>query len=161
MKHLIYSWRNRRKPRPSKSELAAFCRAAAKVIGLPDSDWDLAVLFTDDEHMKRFNADIVGHVGTTDVITLCYFEADEAVLPGEVAIELYINPDAAAREGQKRRNSDYATELARYVVHGLLHCAGSNDLVPADRAKMRRRELVVLRRLAAQGFQVRSLFRVD
>lgn len=161
MKHLIYSWRNRRKTRPRKGKIAAFFRTAAAVIGLPDSDWDLAALFTDDEHMERFNADIVGHVGTTDVITLCYFEADAPVLPGEVAIELYLNPDAAEREGKKRRRSDYATELARYMVHGLLHCAGFNDLNPQDRAKMRRQELSVLRQLAKRGMTPESLFRVD
>jgi probable rRNA maturation factor len=38
-------------------------------------------------------------------------------------------------------------ETAYYVVHGLLHLCGYDDLSPADRRAMRRREQTVLRRL--------------
>ena len=162
MLQLHCRWRNPRHPAPKKGELRRFADRAAALAGLPaEPQWALNLLFVGDRSMIRCNRELLGHEGTTDVITLCYFEADAPVLPGEVAIELYLNPDAAEREGKKRRRSDYATELARYMVHGLLHCAGFNDLNPQDRAKMRRQELSVLRQLAKRGMTPESLFRVD
>lgn len=108
--------------------------------------------------MAIFNEDIVGHTGTTDVITISYFDGGMPVFPGDTGIELIINPDAALREGAKRKNSDYATEMLRYFIHGLLHSAGFDDLDPVSRSRMRRRELKIMRVLAKQGFSAAELF---
>ena len=48
-------------------------------------------------------------------------------------------PAAALLQADKR-HIPYAKELALYVVHGLLHAAGNDDLIPALKRKMRRRE---------------------
>ncbi len=158
MKHLIFSWQNRILPRPAKNKLTAFAVRAAELAKLPDGDWDLEILFTNDRDMAVFNADIVGHTGTTDVITLSYFDGEFPVMPGETGIELIINPDAAAREGAKRKNSSYPVEMARYLVHGLLHSAGFDDLDPVFRRTMRRKELQLLRKLAAENLTPESVF---
>ena len=143
---------------PNRQKLNAAALAAAKLAKLPDFDWDLEVLFTDDRHMARFNAEIVGHTGTTDVITISYFDGEMPVFPGDTGIELIINPDAALREGAKRKNSDYSTELLRYFIHGLLHSAGFDDLDPASRGKMRRREREILKKLSELGVSASELF---
>ena len=133
-------WQNRRFPAPKKSELRKFAHAAAEAAGLPvDPAWDLNLLFVNDSAMARYNAELVGHEGTTDVITFSYFDGADDYLPGETMIELIINPDAAAREGAVREGG-YATEMALYIVHGLLHSAGEDDLSPGPRRRMRRRE---------------------
>ena len=64
-------------------------------------------------------------------------------------VELIINPDAAAREGRER-NGGYPAEMALYLVHGLLHSAGEDDLSPAPRRRMRRREKECLAALAEE-----------
>jgi probable rRNA maturation factor len=89
--------------------------------------------------MARYNAELVGHEGTTDVITFSYFDTMDEYADGETMIELIINPDAAVREGSKRAGG-YAREMVLYLVHGLLHSAGEDDLSPAPRRRMRRRE---------------------
>jgi probable rRNA maturation factor len=55
--------------------------------------------------------------------------------------------DAAKREGEAREDSDYSREMVLYIVHGLLHSAGEDDLSPAPRRRMRRREKEVLNEL--------------
>ncbi|MCQ2377768.1 MAG: rRNA maturation RNase YbeY [Victivallaceae bacterium] len=158
MKNLSFSWRVRSLPAPSEKALQAFLGAAADHAGLPRTDWELEVLFVGDRAMARYNREIVGHSGTTDVITISYFEADDPVFPGETGVQLIVNPLAALREGEKRKNSGYATELARYLVHGLLHATGKSDLDPKSRAAMRRGELRVLRALAGNGWTPETLF---
>lgn len=138
------SWRNPRHPAPGRKLLTEFSRAAARAARVaPDADWALDATFTNDRSMKKYNAELVGHTGSTDVITFSYLEDDDAFFPGEVGVELIINPDAAAREGEKR-GTGYSRELALYLVHGLLHAAGEDDLVPAARRRMRRREREVM-----------------
>lgn len=103
--------------------------------------------------------DLLGHEGTTDVITFCYFDEEfPEMLEDETAIELIVNPDAAQREGDKRKNSSYSRETALYVVHGLLHSSGEDDLEPISRRRMRRREREVMTALEKEGFVWQEIF---
>lgn len=88
--------------------------------------------------MAAINEDCLGHEGTTDVITFAYLE--EELMPGELAVELVVCPEYARREGERRKRSSYADEMVLYLVHGLLHAAGEDDLAPDVRRRMRRRE---------------------
>ena len=142
--NLFRSWRNPRHPAPGRRALAEFAREAARLAHLAEApEWALDVTFTNDRSMKKYNAELVGHAGSTDVITFAYLEGADGVFPGEVGVELIINPDAAAREGE-RRGTGYSRELALYLVHGLLHAAGEDDLEPGARRRMRRREREVM-----------------
>lgn len=107
--------------------------------------------------MAQYNADIVGHEGTTDVITLSWFEDPEGLFPGDPELILIVNPDAAAREGAERQESSYSYEVALYVVHGMLHAAGEDDLEEETRRSMRAAEKRVMDALA-QEFSFENLF---
>jgi len=107
--------------------------------------------------MARINEEYVGHEGTTDVITFCYLESDDELFDGDIAVDLLICADVAEREGSKRKNSTYARELALYVVHGLLHSAGEDDLDAVSRKRMRRREREVMKELE-KGFEFKDIF---
>ncbi len=107
----------------------------------------MQVYFVDDAEMARANADYVGHQGTTDVITFSYFDDPESLFPGDVALELLIGVEVAAREGAARADSSFEAELALYVAHGCLHAAGEDDLAPGPRRRMRRREREVMAHL--------------
>ena len=158
MKHLNSSWETRRSRRPKRSDLTRLARRAAELAGLPaDFDWDLDIRFVGDRTMAQANAEFVGHEGTTDVITFSYFDDPGSLFPGEAAVELLICLDAARREGEKRADSSYSREVVLYIVHGLLHSAGEDDLSPAPRRRMRRREREVLAGLEPE-FDFTALF---
>ena len=157
MKQLHSKWNNRRHPAPRRKDLEQFCRRAAFFAGLPEEEWELELLFTNDRSMARYNADIVGHEGTTDVITLSWFDDPEGLFPGDPELLLIVNPDAAAREGSEREESSYSYEVALYIVHGMLHAAGEDDLEELPRQSMRAAEKRVMGELAKE-FSFETLF---
>lgn len=91
---------------------------------------ELSIVFVDDAEMARLNETYVHHQGPTDVIT---FQHGEIVISTE---------RAKAQAKDYRRPSH--EELARYIVHGLLHLAGYDDTRPALRRLMHRRQETVL-----------------
>lgn len=80
------------------------------------------VTLVSDTVIARVHADYSGVPGATDVIT---FQHGELVVSAETAARQSL----AAGEPLDR-------ELARYVVHGLLHLMGHRDDVPASRRRM-------------------------
>ena len=160
MQNLHFLWKNSHHPKPSKSKLTKLALKAALYSGLPeDYPWDLDVMFVEDVAMAEYNEEIVGHTGTTDVITLSYFDSDDFIdFEGDTGLELIINPDAAMREGNKRKNSSYSREMVLYLVHGMLHAAGEDDLQVDVRKRMRRREREVLKKLLEDGFIFEDIF---
>lgn len=98
--------------------------------------------------ISRINEEFVGHEGVTDVISFSYDE-EASAFPGEedVAAEIIVCVDKADEESRKRKNMSFTEELVLYIVHGVLHIAGEDDINPTDRKKMRRREREVMKKL--------------
>jgi len=79
--------------------------------------------------MRAANRKFLRHQGLTDVLSFRY--------PNEaVAGEILIAP-AAARQYAKRHGIPYRQELARYVLHGLLHWLGHEDRTSRQQRRMR------------------------
>ena len=160
MKKLIYTWKNSKLPAPDPELLSAFVKRASVLAGLPDFAWNCEIEFTDDDLMIRRNMELLGHEGTTDVITFSYFtgDDDDFILENDTAIDVVLNPDAAFREGSKRKKSSYSRETALYVVHSLLHSTGLDDIAPEDRRKMRYHERRVMKKLESENFIFSHIF---
>ncbi len=159
MKKLFYRWEaSGSAPCPNRRLLSRLAAGGAAAAGLPrDIDWNLSVRFVRDAAMTSANREFVGHEGTTDVITFNYLDALDSFFPGDTGIELIICADAAIREGAKRSDSGYSGEMALYLTHGLLHCAGEDDLTPETAVSMRRREQEVLN-ILKRNFDFRLVF---
>ena len=103
---------------------------------------ELSLVFLTDPALAKIHADFMADPTVTDVIT---FEGDAtAGLAGEVCV----SADTAAAYAREHRR-DFATELTLYVVHGWLHLAGYDDLVPAKKRQMRAAEARAMKLLAA------------
>ena len=103
---------------------------------------ELSLVFLTDAALARLHGDFLADPTVTDVIT---FEGGATF---GAAGEVCVSADAAARQGGRR---DFAAELTLYVVHGWLHLAGYDDLVPAKKRAMRRAEARAMRLLRAAG----------
>jgi probable rRNA maturation factor len=101
----------------------------------------LSLALVDDATIHAVNRKHLGHDWPTDVITFRLSDPGEPVLAGE----LVVSAERAATVARQLGIDPWA-ELALYVVHGLLHLCGYNDLSASDRAAMRRRESEVLAR---------------
>ncbi len=112
----------------------------------------LSVSFVSETEMEEINRTYVGHEGLTDVICFDYRESG-CGLPKEdgdtdpVEVEIIVCPSVARREAVKR-GLPYSKEVVLYLVHGLLHAAGEDDLKPGLKRIMRRRELKTINELA-------------
>lgn len=124
-------------------------KKATELCGLMLGEHEVNIIFVNDQKMADINMAYLGHAGTTDVISFCYLENGEMLLAADTAIELIVGVDVAMREGTARDDSSYASELVLYIVHGLLHAAGEDDLTPVAVQQMRqheRRVITVLKR---------------
>ncbi len=114
---------------------------AEKFFGGPPPG-ELSLVFLTDAALAKLHADFLADPTLTDVIT---FEGDRAAgLAGEICV----SADAARRQTATRR-AGFSDELTLYLVHGWLHLAGHDDLVPGKKRAMRRAEARALKILRA------------
>ncbi|MGB3547017.1 MAG: rRNA maturation RNase YbeY [Saprospiraceae bacterium] len=97
----------------------------------------LEYTFCTDDELLVINREYLDHDTLTDIITFDYCEPP--LVEGEIFISLDRVRDNAAELGETP-----ARELARVVIHGVLHLCGQGDKTPAEAAEMRRREEAAL-----------------
>ena len=114
--------------------------------------FELCFHFIASHEMACLNESFLQHSGSTDIITFDHSDFPRPQTPdskpqlhGEIFISL---DDAVAQAGQFR--TTWQSELARYLVHGLLHLRGYDDLQATARRKMKREENRLLQALAAE-----------
>lgn len=108
---------------------------------------ELSLVFLTDAALARLHADFLADPTVTDVIT---FSGDPAF---GTAGEICVSVDAALRQRPGARA--FSAELALYLVHGWLHLAGYDDLLPARKRRMRAAEARAQAILAAAGLAPR------
>ena len=94
---------------------------------------DIAVIFCSDNYILNINIQYLQHDYYTDIITFDYCEGNR--LSGD----LFISVDSV-RENALLYKTEFADELNRVIVHGLLHLMGYDDHTPEDVAVMRAKE---------------------
>lgn len=117
---------------------------------------EVGIRITDDAELRSLNRRWRGIDRATDVISFAYDEdePDAAVLP--VGGDLVLSMDRVLAQAKRFRVTPGA-ELARLVIHGVLHLAGHDHVRPGERRLMRTREEALL---AGAGAIVRRLDRV-
>ena len=115
-------------------------------------NFDLTIHLVGERKMMELNEIVLRHAGSTDVITFDYsIETPSPMLAGEI----FVCVDEALLQSKRFRTS-WQSELVRYIVHGVLHLLGHDDLKAAARAKMKREENRLLRELERE-FDLRKL----
>ena len=107
--------------------------------------FELAIHLVGAREMAKVNWDFLQHEGSTDVITFDHSESQDGA--ADLHGELFICIDDAVKQAREFRTT-WQSELARYVVHGVLHLRGYDDLAPAPRRRMKREENRLVRKLA-------------
>lgn len=125
---------------------------------------ELSLVFLTDADLAQLHAQFLDDPSITDVIT---FEGDPSA---GVAGEICVSVDAALRQVAPAARSSrsprplspktltaFSDELTLYLVHGWLHLAGYDDLVPAKKRIMRRAEARAMNLLRASALPQFSL----
>jgi probable rRNA maturation factor len=110
---------------------------------------ELGIRLVGAREMARVNWQFLQHPGSTDVITFDYLGSDPAPPAAEWQLhgELVICVDDAVAQAREFRTT-WPSEVVRYVIHGVLHLRGYDDLQPRLRRRMKREENRLLHRLA-------------
>ncbi len=94
---------------------------------------EIAYIFCDDEKILEVNKQYLQHDYYTDIITFDYTEGNK------IAGDLFISLDTV-RTNAEQFGQEYATELHRVIIHGILHLCGINDKGPGEREIMEAEE---------------------
>ena len=94
---------------------------------------DISIIFCSDNYILDVNIKYLKHDYYTDIITFDYCEGE--TLSGD----LFISVDSV-RENALFYGAEFADELNRVIVHGLLHLIGYDDHSEADKKVMRSKE---------------------
>jgi probable rRNA maturation factor len=119
--------------RVDPAELAALVRVVLAAEGR--SRASISIALVDQSAIHAINRSHLGHDWPTDVISFPMSDADDPVLAGELVVSAEMAAATAAEIGVEPRD-----ELALYLVHGLLHLCGYDDLSEGAAAEMRRRQ---------------------
>lgn len=120
---------------------------AAQLALKPLGSAEVSIAVIGDRRMRALNRDALGHDYITDVLSFDHGDSPE----GRV-IELIVCAPFAARQA-KQRGIPFKQELARYVVHGSLHCAGYDDHTDKQRTAMWTEQERVLRALFGRAYR--------
>ena len=139
---------------------------------------ELGIVLVGEKEMASLNEKFLGHPGATDVITFDYSDSlgrDGALrrrrrnlaigrstakvppairagtsqrdVPTPIHGEIFVCVAEAERQA-KIFGTDWRSEVVRYVVHGILHLLGRDDLQALARKKMKREEDRLVRELS-------------
>jgi probable rRNA maturation factor len=135
--------RNRQKTRSVDIKLLREITSCLLRDLLEQNSYEIGIHLVTAPEMAKINEGFLQHEGSTDVITFDYSEGQKQPLYGEIFICVDDAIDYA-----KQFKTSWQSEVVRYVVHGVLHLLGYDDLEPVARRKMKVQENRLHRELA-------------
>ena len=124
--------------------LRARAREALRAIGQARAELSLALI--DDDEMRALNREYRGKDRSTDVLSFSLYEGEGADFRGGLLGDVVIGIETAARQAAAHHRG-LDEEVARLLVHGLLHLMGHDHEDDCDARRMRAEEIRVLRRV--------------
>lgn len=99
--------------------------------------------------MRSLNRRYRGKDETTDVLSFSLREGRFPQIQPDVLGDIVISLPAAARQASEAGHT-VTREIDQLLIHGLLHLLGyDHERGPAEAARMKRRETLLLKRLSA------------
>lgn len=94
---------------------------------------DISYIFCSDEKILEINKEYLKHDYYTDIITFDYTEGD--TISGDIFISL-----DTVKSNSEKFMTEYAEELRRVIIHGVLHLCGIDDKSVEDSKYMTKSE---------------------
>jgi probable rRNA maturation factor len=140
--------RNRQRERRLDTGLLRRIARALLEEELGIEQYELAIHLLSAPKMAQLNERFLEHSGSTDVITFDYRDGytEDIARGAELAGEIYISVTDALRQAHEF-STTWQEEIARYMIHGVLHLRGYDDASAAKRRVMKREENRLTRRI--------------
>ena len=110
------------------------------------------ILFVSNQKIRALNRRYLGVDGSTDVIAFpseverTVFGGKQQWGHGSFLGDIVISTDKAFQNSVEYKTG-FLEEIALYVIHGILHLCGYDDIEPAERSVMRRKENDLLQKI--------------
>ena len=101
---------------------------------------EINYIFVDDVYLHKMNMEYLQHDTYTDIITFDYSVGKN------LSADIYISVDRI-KENAEKYQTDFYNELARVMIHGILHLMKYQDKTPEQKAQMRLQEDTCLKQL--------------
>lgn len=134
---------------PSVKMLARFVLSQLDI-----DDVEVGIIFVDNNRIRRLHSEYFNQDSSTDVISFPMDASPIAegapVLFGDIVVSA-----EKALEYARQHNIDPYSELSLYVIHGLLHLAGYDDIDISERKKMLSKQRRLLMVAGREGLLIR------
>lgn len=104
---------------------------------------EVSYIFCSDEYLLSLNKEFLDHDTLTDILT---FTMSDSPLP--IVSEIYISIDRV-KENASDLKIQFANELNRVIIHGVLHLCGYSDHSPEKKREMTGKEDYYLGKLCS------------
>ena len=94
---------------------------------------EITIIYCSDQYLLEVNQKHLNHDYFTDIITFDY------CVDNQVFGDLFISVDRV-KDNAEQHKVDWKKELARIVVHGVLHLCGYGDKSPSEKELMTTKE---------------------
>ncbi len=91
---------------------------------------EINYIFVDDIYLHKMNMEYLQHDTYTDIITFDYSVGKK------LSADIYISVDRI-KENSEKYQTDFYNELARVMIHGVLHLMKYNDHTDEEKKQMR------------------------
>ncbi len=108
------------------------------------NDVGINLMFVRNNIIRKYNKSFLNKDNPTDVISF------EGNINDGSAGDIIISVEKAA-EYAAQNNINVNEEIARYVIHGILHCLGYEDIIDKERRAMFKRQEELLRKWIIRG----------
>ncbi|SHG23461.1 rRNA maturation RNase YbeY [Dysgonomonas macrotermitis] len=124
---IIYQTEDVKEPQIKKRTINKWIKDTAGSYGKKVGD--ISYIFCSDEKILEINNQYLQHDYFTDIITFDYTEGN--IIGGDIFISL-----DTVKSNAEQFGTNYADELHRIIIHGILHLCGINDKGPGEREHM-------------------------
>lgn len=101
---------------------------------------DISVIVTTDNKIRKLNRTYLNKDLPTDVLSFSFVgEKPEKIIPVFILGDIIVSADTAVSNAEIYKTNP-KEELYLYVIHGLLHLLGYDDITKQKRAVMRKKE---------------------
>jgi len=109
------------------------------LLALGAQDRELSVCLTGDAEIADLNSEWRGRSGPTDVLSFSLDEGEHADYGGPLLGDVIIGLGVAQRQAEGY-GASLDDEVARLLIHGVLHLLGHDHQEPAEARRMRAEE---------------------
>jgi rRNA maturation RNase YbeY len=112
-----------------EKEAINLVRFISKDEGIVESAEEINIIFVNDDYLRRLHKDFLNDDSYTDVMSFNLNEDDQ------IEGEIYISVDRAKYHANEF-NISFSSEIARLIIHGILHLKGYDDATEDQKKEM-------------------------